>query len=79
VADTWRISPETVEEYGHIENFHASHHNMWLWEKKDPIKEWLQLKYCVTMQDIHMEVQEWPDEWKVQDIPREIPTVQAQT
>jgi hypothetical protein len=59
--------------------FHASRHNMWLQEKKDPTKEWLQLKYCVMMQDIHMEVQEWPEEWKVPEIPREMPTVQVQT
>jgi hypothetical protein len=77
-VDTWRISPETVQEYGQIANFQASRHNMWLQEKKDPTKEWLQLKYCVMMQDIHMEVQEWPEEWKVPEIPREMPIVQVQ-
>jgi hypothetical protein len=41
LVDTWRISPETVKEYGQIENFWASRHNMWLQEKKDPTKEWL--------------------------------------
>jgi hypothetical protein len=30
LADTWRISPETVQEYGQIVNFQASRHNMWL-------------------------------------------------
>jgi hypothetical protein len=38
---------------------------MWLQEKRDPNKEWLQLSYSVTMQNIQMEVQEWPDKWKV--------------
>jgi hypothetical protein len=79
LADTWRISPETVQEYGHITNFRASRHNMWLQAKKDPTKEWLQLKYYVTMKDIHMEVQEWPQEWKVPDIPRVTPTIQIHT
>jgi hypothetical protein len=79
LVDTWRISPETVQEFGQIANFQASRHNMWLQAKKDPTKEWLQLKYCVMMQDIHMEVQEWPEEWKVPEIPREMPTVQIQT
>jgi hypothetical protein len=51
---------------------------MWLKSKKNPTKEWLQLKYCVTMQDIHMDVQEWPEEWKVPKIPRETPPVQVQ-
>jgi hypothetical protein len=79
VTETWRISPETVQEYGQDSQFCASRHNMWLQEKKDPTKEWLQLKYCVTMQDIHMEVQEWPEEWKVPEIPSAMPPVQVQT
>jgi hypothetical protein len=52
LADTWRISPETIQEFGQIENFQASHHNMWVQAKRDPTKEWLQLSYCMTMQDI---------------------------
>jgi hypothetical protein len=46
---------------------------MWLQAKRDPTKEWLQLKYCVTMQDIQMEVQEWPEEWRVPTIPKTVP------
>jgi hypothetical protein len=52
---------------------------MWLQEKRDPTKEWLQLSYCVMMQDIQMEVKEWPEEWKVPMIPKTVPTVQTQT
>jgi hypothetical protein len=51
---------------------------MWLQEKKDTTKEWLKLKYYVTIQDIQMEVQEWLEEWKVPEIPREMPIVQIQ-
>jgi hypothetical protein len=43
---------------------------MWLQEKRDPAKEWFQLNYCVTMQDIEMEVHECPEEWKIPTIPR---------
>jgi len=38
--------------------------------KRDPAKEWLQLSYCVRTHDIHIEVHEWPEEWKVPIIPR---------
>jgi hypothetical protein len=30
LANMWRISPETVQEFGHIVNFHAMCLNMWL-------------------------------------------------
>jgi hypothetical protein len=30
VEDTWRISPETVHEYGQIVNVCASCHNIWI-------------------------------------------------
>jgi hypothetical protein len=77
-VDTWRISLETFQEYGQIMNFRASFHNMWLQAKKDLTKEWLQLKYCVTTHDIHMEAQECLEEWKVPEIPREMTTIQTQ-
>jgi hypothetical protein len=75
--DTWRISLENFQEYGQIENFHTSCHDMWLQEKKDTTKEWLHMKYYVMTQKIHMEVQDYLEEWKVPDIPRETPTVQV--
>jgi hypothetical protein len=77
VAETWRIPIETVQEFGQIANFQASRHSMWLQAKRDPAKEWLQLKYCVTMQDIQMEVQEWPEEWRVPTIPKTVPGAQT--
>jgi hypothetical protein len=61
VANTWRIPIETVQEFGKIVNIQALCQNMWLQEKRDPTKEWLQLKYCVTMKYIEMEVYEWPE------------------
>jgi hypothetical protein len=77
VTKTWRIPIETIQEFGKIANFQASHHSMWLQAKRDPAKEWLQLKYCVTMQDIQMEVQEWLEEWRTPTIPKMVPGAQT--
>jgi hypothetical protein len=60
-----------------MEKFQAMCHSMWLQEKRDPTKEWLQLRYYVMMQDIKMEVQECLDEWKVPIITKMVPTVQT--
>jgi hypothetical protein len=48
LANTWRIPPEVVKEYQIIDKFQASRHNMWIQAKRDPKKEWLQWRYCVT-------------------------------
>jgi hypothetical protein len=77
--DTWRIPIEIVQGFGKIANFQASCHNMWLQAKRGLAKEWLQLKYCVTIHDIHMEVQEWPKEWITPTIPRKVPGAQTRT
>jgi hypothetical protein len=52
---------------------------MWLQEKRDPSKERLQLKYYVKMQDIYMEVQEWPKGWRMQTIPKKVLGGQTRT
>jgi hypothetical protein len=65
VAETWRIPPEVVEEYKKIANFKASRHNMWIQEKRDPEKEWLQMRYCVTVEEVQWEMKDWKEEWKV--------------
>jgi hypothetical protein len=44
VVDTWRIPPEVVEKHHIITNFNSSRHNMWIQGKRDPKKEWLQLR-----------------------------------
>jgi hypothetical protein len=79
LEDTWRISQKIVKEFGQIINFQASCHNMWVQKKKDPTKECLQLKFCVTMHEIHMEVHEWPKEWRVPTIPKIVPGAQTRT
>jgi hypothetical protein len=64
-GETWRIPPEVVEEYKKIANFKASRHNMWIQEKRDPEKEWLQMRYCVTIEEVQWEMKDWKEEWKV--------------
>jgi hypothetical protein len=79
LEDTWRITLEAVQEFGQIVNFQVSHHNMWVQAKKDPTKEWLQLKYCMMMHEIQMEFHEWPKEWRVPTIPKTVPGEQTRT
>jgi hypothetical protein len=58
VAETWRIQPEVVEEYKNIAKFKTSRHNMWIEEKKDPWKEWLQMRYCITAEEVQWEMKD---------------------
>jgi hypothetical protein len=37
---------------------------MWIQARKDPDKQWLQMRYCITEGDIDMVINEWDDEWK---------------
>jgi hypothetical protein len=46
VVETWRIPPEVVEEHKDIPNFQVSRHNVWIQAKRDPKKNWLQMRYC---------------------------------
>jgi hypothetical protein len=45
---------------------------MWIQPRKDPDKQWLQMHYYVTEGDINMIIKEWPDEWRIPTIPREV-------
>jgi hypothetical protein len=65
IANTWRIPPEVVEEHQGVENFKASRHNMWIKAKRDPKKNWLQMRYCVTTEEVQWAMKDWPEEWKV--------------
>jgi hypothetical protein len=38
---------------------------MWIQAQKDPNKQWLQMRYCITEDDIDMVIKEWEDEWKI--------------
>jgi hypothetical protein len=45
---------------------------MWIQPRKDHDKQWLQMRYCITEGDIDMIISEWPDEWRIPTIPREV-------
>jgi hypothetical protein len=45
---------------------------MWIQEKRDPKKEWLQLRYCVTGEQVQWAIKDWPKEWKVRVIPNKV-------
>ena len=73
IANTWRIPLEVVEEHQSIANFKAFRHNMWIQAKRDPKKEWLQLRYCVIGEEVQWYMKDWPEEWKVPFIPKKVP------
>jgi hypothetical protein len=52
MENAWRIPLEVVRENQGIANFQASRHNMWIQAKMDTKKEWLQLRYCVTKEEV---------------------------
>jgi hypothetical protein len=78
LENTWRIPPEVVRENQGITNFQASRHNMWIQAKRDPKKEWLQLRYCVTGEEVQWAMKDWPEEWKVPVIPKKVPKSKQQ-
>jgi hypothetical protein len=51
---------------------------LWMQAKHDKAKEWLQLNYCITQEEIQREVQEWPEEWKVPQIPTMVQSARPQ-
>jgi hypothetical protein len=52
IADTWPITPKIVQDFGQVSNFRATRHSLWVQEKEDKAKEWLQLSYCITQEEI---------------------------
>ena len=68
----WRITPKAVARFGRIANFWARRQAMWIQSRQDPHKQWLQMCYCIIEGGIDMIINEWPDEWKIPTIPREV-------
>jgi hypothetical protein len=62
IANSWRITPDVVAQFRDIANFKATRHNMWIQARRDPGKEWLQLRYCVTEEDVEMAMRDWHDD-----------------
>jgi hypothetical protein len=40
--------------------------------KRDPKKEWLQLRYCVTGEEVQWAMKDWPEEWKVPVVSKKV-------
>jgi hypothetical protein len=73
ISRSWRITPEAIMRYADIANFWATRQTMWIQPRQDPDKQWLQMCYCITEGDIDMVINEWPDEWRIPTITREVP------
>jgi hypothetical protein len=46
---------------------------MWIQARRDLGKEWLQLRYCVTEDDIEMAMRDWHDDWRIPVLTQEVP------
>jgi len=54
-----------MEEHQSIDNFRDSKHNMCIQAKRDPKKEWLQLRYSVIAKELQWAMKYWTKEWSV--------------
>jgi hypothetical protein len=62
-----------VAQYKEIANFKETTHKMWIQACKDPRKEWLQLRYCITEEDVEMTMRDWHDDWRIPVLTQEVP------
>jgi hypothetical protein len=46
------MSPQLVEAYGPVVEFHVDRNHMYIKSKKDPREEWVQTKYKIMEEDI---------------------------
>jgi hypothetical protein len=46
---------------------------MWIQEHRDPAKEWLQLRFCIKVKEVEMEMRDWKDDWNIPFITNDIP------
>jgi hypothetical protein len=65
IKNTPCISPQLVEVYTLIAWFREDRHHIYIQAKKDPREEWVQKKYKITKEDIHLIMQDWDPYWKV--------------
>jgi len=64
ITNVWCIPMGVVQESEGIARFKASMHHMWIQAARDPKKEWLEMQYCVTREEIDWIVKEWSAQWK---------------
>jgi hypothetical protein len=62
-----------VTQFREIANFKETRHNMWIQARRDPGKEWLQLRYCVTEEDVEMAMRDWHNDWRIPVLTQEFP------
>jgi hypothetical protein len=46
---------------------------MWIRACRDPRKDWIQMRYCITEDDIKMDMRDWPNEFKIPVLDQEVP------
>jgi hypothetical protein len=73
ITNLWRITPQDVAYYQNISNFKATRHVMWIQAWKDPNKQWLQLRYCITEGDIEIAIKNWEYDWRIPILTQDIP------
>jgi hypothetical protein len=54
-----------VEEHQGITEFKASKQNMWIKGKRNPKKNWLHMRFCVTKKEVQWVMKDLLEEWKV--------------
>jgi hypothetical protein len=54
-----------VETYTPVARFRADQHHIYIQAKKDLREEWVQTKYKITKEDIHLIMQDWDPEWNI--------------
>jgi hypothetical protein len=64
-TNVWCIPMEVVQELEGIDRFKESKHHMWIQAARDPKKEWLEMYYYVTREEIDWIIKYWPTQWKV--------------
>jgi hypothetical protein len=72
ISNMWRITPHAVTRYRDIANFKATRHTIWIQVRKDPDKQWLQMRYCITEGDIDLVIKDWEDEWRIPSLTQDL-------
>jgi hypothetical protein len=50
----WCILVEVIQATKWIARFKASRHHMWIQAARDPKKAWLEMKCCVTKEEVDL-------------------------
>jgi hypothetical protein len=64
VETTLRIPEEVFIAYKDVARFRADMHHLYVQGKKDPVRQELSTSYRLTLEDVHLLISDWEDEWK---------------